>query len=211
LFVKSRTYVPAVLATAALTAAVALTVSWLGGYVAFEASPAVGDAVPPDRVVVVASPQRTATLASHTDADGPPPAAAPAVNSQPAEADASAASQPADDGHGGSATPPAGDDGGSGDGGGSHGPAPTAGDPPIADTPPEEAPTDSRTDPLPTDIEVPLPTDTTSSQAPGPLAQITGGVDQTLDSVGLDLPLQQLTAPATDPVDHLLEAVRGGH
>lgn len=205
-----RQYFFAALAATALLAVVALVAGGLGSYVAFDGSP-VGVKPEPDARPVVATSAPRAVRAEASQV-----AAAPAVT--PRSAAIPSASEPTapevetdgdPDADAGNQADPETNDPDS--------PAQT-GEPPVDVEPttppadPEPVPVDTR---LPVETPVaevppaPAPVPMPATAPPGPLTATTTGLDETLGSLGIDLPVTELTEPVTKPADELLGLLSG--
>jgi hypothetical protein len=209
----SHQYVWGAVVAAALIAVVALAFGRLGAYVDFDGS-SVGTKVEQDTRLVVSGPEQRAAaiVVREPDESGPvatlgrdpspsaaSPSSAPAGGSEPFGDAGSASEQPADGGSG-AGEPPA-----------QTGQTPQTGEPPVAVEPiappaanPEPAPVETR----PVD-EPAGPSPTPVSAPSGPIAATTAGLDNTLGTLGVDLPLTELTDPVTEPADHLLDLLSG--
>lgn len=207
-------YLWAVVSAGSLIAAGALAAGWLAGYVPFDGG-SVGTSPQQGGRLVVKTQERTGSV---TVAEAPIPGAED-------RRIIGAADSVASDGPGGH---PGGDAGSDGDtaapGAGTNGgpgqdeaePQPQTGEPPAAveptapTTPTATQPADVRPLEEPVAIPpVPAPEPVPASGPSGPLSAVTTELDDGLGSLGVDLPVTELTAPVTESADELLGLLGG--
>jgi hypothetical protein len=211
-----RAYVSVGIATVALITAGALAVSLLGGYVAFDEHSADDGGRAPGAQTVVVNVAEPSVVA-RSEADVGRRRGGSAVDATRGSEERSGAPGPSETAPGGAgvSNPEQGATGGEGgqtDPGATEPPT-DAGDPPVAVPPQQGPPTDDAPVIPPTAGPAPgvSPPVVAAAQAPGPVTALTSGVDQTLATAGLDLPVTELTQPVTEPVDQLLGALTGHH